>query len=163
MIKIEDKTTKKFGKLVENALQPVFSTVSVGDLQGIEKIILLDECDDADFKKVGGFYCLGHDGLPTQIELYPPIIIKGMPFFLPKLRLFKMYSIVSMFLHELGHHKCGIGDLEKRENYAQEYMFLYIKKLYGNWFYFYNFMGRIDYILREFWGEFRAEFRRHNT
>ncbi len=149
MIRIEDKTSKKFGNLVEKALQPIFSLIPAQDLQGIDKISLLDECPDPKFKKTGGFYCLGHDGSSTHIELYPPRLVEGIPFFLPKISFFQKYSIVIMFLHELGHHKCGIKNLEKREVYADEYMIPYIKKLYGGWFYFFCLMGKIDYGIRK--------------
>lgn len=149
MFKIEDKTSQHFGKLVEDALEKAFSVIPNEDLKKIDKILLLDECEDEEFKWTGGFYCLGHDGLPTLIELYPPKIIAAKPFFLPKTNFSKKYSIVKMFLHELGHHKYGIQDMGKREAEADKYMLFYLLKLYGGWVYFFDFMSRLDYFLRK--------------
>ena len=149
MLKIEDRTTKHYGKLVEDALQVVFSTLPEEDLKGIDKILLLDECEDEEFKWAGGFYSASHDAQPAYIELYPPKIIKAQPFFLPKVYFFNKYSIVKMFLHELGHNKYGIKDMREREIEDEKYMLLYLEKLYGKWVYFYDFMGMIDNIFRK--------------
>jgi len=149
MLEIEDKTTKGFIKLVEGALKPVFSIIPAEDLRGINKILLLDECEDEEFKLTGGFYCAAHDNqTSTYIELYPPKIIDAKPFFVPKTNFSKKYSIVKMFLHELGHHKCGIKNMKTREIEADKYMLLYLKKLYGKWIYLFDFMARIDSVLK---------------
>lgn len=148
MLKIEDKTTKHYGKLVENALRVVFATLPEEDLKDIDKILLLDECGDEKFKWAGGFYSVAHDAQPAYIELYPPKIIKAQPFFLPKIDFFNKYSIVKMFLHELGHNKYGIKNMKTREMEAEKYTLLYLEKLYGKWVHFYDFLGAIDNLFR---------------
>lgn len=148
MIKIEDKTTNHFGKLVEDALKIAFPVIPKEDLDGIDKILLLDECPDEEFKETGGFYCASHEGHPNYIELYPPKIINAKPFFFPKTNFSKKYSILKMFLHELGHHKCGIKDMDEREIEAEKYSLFYLKKIYGWWIYFFDFIARIDEAIR---------------
>lgn len=149
MIKIEDKTTKHYKTLVEDAIAPVFSIIPIEDLKDIEKIVLSDECPKSEFKWAGGFYYSGYNGKGAVIELYPPKILATKPFFVPRIKLFNKYSIVKMFLHELGHHKMGNQDLQNMEFKAQEYMIMYIKKMYGNWIYFFDFLARIDDSIRK--------------
>ena len=144
MIKVEDRTSKHLGKLVEEALGPLFLVVPKEDLNGIDKILLLDKCSDAEFSWAGGFYCKPPNGESAYIELYPSKIINAQPVFLPRIKFFKKYSIIKMFLHELGHHKTGIENLEKRENEAEKYMLSYLKRIYGNWVYLFDFMARIN-------------------
>lgn len=149
MIKIEDKTNKHYKLLVEDAITPVFSILPTEDLRNIEKIVLLDECPKSEFKWAGGFYYSGYNGKGAIIELYPPKILAAKPFFAPRTRFSNKYSIAKMFLHELGHHKMGNLDLKNREFKAQEYMVIYIKKIYGSWVYFFDFLARIDDLLRK--------------
>jgi len=147
MILIEDKTTKGYKNLVEDALKFVFQFIPEEDLKGVEKIILLDECQDDEYKWAGGFYYAAHEGRDAVIELYPPKIIDAKPFFIPRSKFSNAYSIAKMFLHELGHHQFGVENLEGREFKAQEYMLLYIKKIYGNWIYFFDFLARVNDFL----------------
>lgn len=147
MIPIEDRTNKGYKNLVENILKHAFYFIPAEDLEGIEKIILLDECQDREFKWAGGFY-YAYEEKDAIIELYPPKIIDAKPFFVPTSKFFNSYSITKMFLHELGHHK--FGNVQEREFKAQEYMVLYIKKIYGNWIYFFDFLARLDNFLRKF-------------
>lgn len=149
MLKIEDKTAKHFGPLVEEALKTLFCVIPEQEIKGIDKILLLDECPDKDFRWAGGFYRAAYKEFPAYIELYPIKIINAKPFFLPKTKFSKKYSITKMFLHELGHHIYGIKNLKEREKQADGYMVFYLKKLYGNWIYFFDLMGKIDYFLRE--------------
>lgn len=147
-LRIEDKTSEHFEKLIEDSLALVFLKIPKEDLQGIEKILLLDECPDKVFKRSGGFYCAAHDEAPAYIELYPQKIIEGIPFLLPKIRFFKKYSIVRMFLHELGHHNYWKEDMNKKEEEANKYMLSYLWKIYGAWNYFFNFMGLLGDTVR---------------
>lgn len=147
MIKIEDKTTAHYKNLVEEALNSVFSIVPAEDILGIEKIVLLDKCPNSKFEWAGGFYYSSRNDEGAIIELYPPKILSAKPFFFPKTKFSNKYSIVKMFLHELGHHKTGNLDLQNREFKAQNYMLTYIQKIYGNWIYFFDFLARIDVLI----------------
>ena len=149
MVKIEDKTTKRFGRRVEDALKLILSVMPKESLSGIDKILLLDECPDKEFKYAGGFYCMAHNGQSAYVELYPPKILNAMPFFLPRLKFFVNFSIIKMFLHELGHHTYGIENRQEREIEAQRYMIRHLKNLYGKWIYFFDFMGIIDDFFRK--------------
>lgn len=144
MLQIEDKTTKHYKQLVEEAIRPLFSIIPTEDLKNIEKIVLFDECPEVGFKWAGGFYYSAYNGKGAIIELYPPKILAAEPFFVPKTRFSAKYSIVKMFLHELGHHKTGNLDSQSREFKAQEYMVKYIKKIYGVWIYFFDFLAKIE-------------------
>lgn len=146
ILKIEDRSSGKWGKFVEDCLKSIFIVVPEKDLDGIEKVLILDKCPDTEYSWAGGFYNARHGAMPASIELYPPKIIAAQPNFLPKVNFFKKYSIIKMFLHELGHHKCGISDLGERERKAQEYMLLYIKKIYGSWIYLFDLLARIDEV-----------------
>lgn len=146
MLEIEDKTTEHVGKFVREALKSVFSVIPKDDFDGIVKILLLDECPDKGFNWAGGFYRLADDGYHASIELYPPKIIAAIPSFLPKIKYFKRFSIIKMFLHELGHHKFGIKNLKEREINTEKYTLLNLKKIYGRRVYFFDFMDTIDTI-----------------
>lgn len=164
MLKIEDKTTEHFGKLVEEALELVSFSVPEKDLGGIEKILLLDECGDVEFNWAGGFYRKSPDGQSAYIELYPSKIINAQPVFLPRIKFFKKYSIIKMFLHELGHHKAGIENLEEREIEAEKYMLSYLKKIYGNRIYLFDFLAKIDRSKNKNSNNSTiSQFRGHNT
>ena len=54
-----------------------------------------------------------------------------------------------MFLHELGHHKYGIKDIDTREINAEKYMMASLTKLYGKWIYFFDFLAGIDQICKK--------------
>lgn len=149
MIKIEDKTRLHYKKLVEDSLKTIFLILPKEDLEGIDKVLLLDKCQDKDFEWSGGFYRSAKNGNLAYIELYPEKILKGIPFFLPRLHFFKRYSIVRMFLHELGHHNSwDQNDLSTIEPMADKYMFLYLKKIYGIWNSFFYFFGFLDTVLK---------------
>lgn len=148
MIKIEDKTIKHYGTLVQDSLKRLFPILPPIDIEGIEKILLLDKCPDPDFEWCAGFYRASKDRNLAYIELYPEKIINGIPRFLPKIYVFKKYSIVRMFLHELGHHNLwDKNNPSKKEAMADKYMLFYIDKFYGYYNIFFNFMGFIDAIL----------------
>ena len=145
---LKDESSGNWGKFIEDCLNSVLKIIPENDLNGVEEILILDECPDGEYSWAGGFYNAKHDSTPASIELYPPKIIAGQPFFLPKTKFFKKYSIIKMFLHELGHHKYGISSLETREREAQEYMLSHLKKMYGNWIYFFDFLAKLDNFFR---------------
>jgi len=149
MLTIEDKSSKGWKELVELCLKSVLSVIPGEDLEGVKELLILDECPDKKFKWAGGFYNAAHDSMPASIELYPPKILEAQPFFVPKIIFFNKYSIIKMFLHELGHHKYGILDISTREKKADEYLLTYLTKLYGRWVYFFDFLGTIDRLIRK--------------
>ncbi len=149
MIPIEDKTTAHYKNLVREALSSVFSIVPAEDFTGIEKIVLLDECPNSKFNWAGGFYYSSCNDKGAIIELYPPKILSAKPFFFPRTKFSNGYSIVKMFLHELGHHKTGNLDSQNRELQAQNYMLTYIQKIYGYWIYFFDFLARIGDLINK--------------
>lgn len=148
MIRIEDKTTAHYKDLVKEALNSVSSVVPPEDFVGIEKIVLLDECPNPEFKWAGGFYYSSCSNESAIIELYPPKVLSAKPSFFPKIKFSKKYSIVKMFLHELGHHNLWDEDRpETKEMLADKYMVSYLQKIYGNWIYFFDFLARIDDLI----------------
>lgn len=149
MLRIEDNTGKRWDKFIEICLEHVLEAIPNEDINGIEKIIILDECPDKDYYWAGGFYNAPHDDIPASIELYPSKIISAQPSFLPKTNFFKKYSIIKLFLHELGHHRYWTQEVEKREYMAERYAIKYLIKLYGKWVYFFDFLGSIDCIFRK--------------
>lgn len=148
MIEIIDNTSTHYKNLVEESLSSVFSVIPAEDFIGIEKIVLLDKCPNPNFEWVGGFYYSGNDDKGAIIELYPPKILDAKPLFFPKTKFANRYSIVKMFLHGLGHHKTGNIEPQNREFNAQKYMLIYIQKIYGNWIYFFDFLAKIDNLIR---------------
>lgn len=146
-IPIEDKTIKGYKKIIGDSLRKVLLVIPDRELIGIQKILLLDKCPDEQYKYAGGFYCSSEGRRDVYIELYPPKIIEAIPKFLPRIKFFKEYSIVRMFLHELGHHHCNISDIKNREISANEYMDKYLWKIYGRWNVFFKLMGDINSIL----------------
>ena len=67
MLKIEDKSSGGWRKFIEVCLKSVFSVIPEEDLEGIEKVIILDECADKEYCWVGGFYNATHDNEPASI------------------------------------------------------------------------------------------------
>src|SRR3989338_9370711 len=121
-ITIQDKTTAGFEKLVRVSINKIISILQDNELEGLSEVVLLNECPREECKKAGGLYYSKSDNQSAYIELYPPIIINAIPKFLPRVKYFKIYAIIRMFLHELGHHCCGGKDVELREERANQYM-----------------------------------------
>lgn len=148
ILKIEDRSSAKWEEFIKDCLKSIFKVVPEEDLNGIEKVLILDECPNKKYNWAGGFYYSARNNQGAIIELYPPKIINAKPTFFPKTKFSTKYSVAKMFLHELGHHKNGYLPLDQREQKAEEYMLKYLQKIYGNWIYLFDLLARIDNFLK---------------
>ena len=145
---IEDKTDKTFFEIVKESCSLVSNYIPKSDLEKIEKLVILNQNKDSEYKESGAMYYLEKGNTPALIEIYPLVIFEAMPKFLPRNNFFKRYSIVRLLLHEIGHHVyrkyAYKRDKRNWEGAAYQYMNQYVWKIYKFWNILFRLAGQIN-------------------
>ncbi len=154
-MKIESQLTinKEKIKRIQVCVDAVLKHVPDQDLQGIEKLIVIENREKEAYNDAGGMYYLERDGRPAFIELYLKQIVSKIPKFVPRTWIFFNYSIINMLLHEIGHHVHREFALtregEKWEMAAGQYAYRQLWDIYGFWMVIFLTIGSINRIINQ--------------